>query len=550
MSNHGLFEITNLEEAVQAWKIFFNRFYSPKLSKQVNVEFDPKQRQFIPRKLNKLKSKSVAWDEGTSSDEDQTTFHSDDFDDFLNGNTVKIPRELNETDLKQVEEAIHQGDYKNEHFNNKNAIFYALWLFKLNKISRQQLSTLFARDQFPENYPIIKTFPILDNGEFTEDAKQMLLPILNPKSFTKFDDWHLQRFRLLIQAAPKSEQVFYITECDPQSISVEGADQLGNALLRVGVWERTFYQGRLYDIHLSFGAIEARQIALKGVHGAAASRCKLGKITPRTIKEGVINHYRPTAIHINESGIESPTKGIHDYAVSRMPAVTLHDIYHARLHNEIPSEFHLAFNHMKEIIFNFTQVASSSLQWILTDREFPSFRKEAITLDDPQKPARYFTKMLAETSELLNEPSFLFKDYTYLNLSEDGIAIIRDMVNESDKWKKLYKIDINFLGHPYDKMLQNMQAFIKIVDQDVFDAKLFSLKYRIYCDLPKKTYQKASQLIDSFSPTLANDLSFANESYKNGQQLKNKTVFKCNNVVLTDGNSALREIISSYFKAN
>ncbi len=123
MSNHGLFEITKLEEARQAWEIFFNRFYSPELSKQVNVEFDPKQREFIPRKLNKLKNKNFAWDEGTSSDDDQPTFHSDDFDDFLNGNTVKIPRELNEADLKQVEEAILQGDYKNERFKNKNTIF-------------------------------------------------------------------------------------------------------------------------------------------------------------------------------------------------------------------------------------------------------------------------------------------------------------------------------------------------------------------------------------------------------------------------------------------
>ncbi|TLY47252.1 MAG: hypothetical protein E6K54_06410 [Gammaproteobacteria bacterium] len=285
MSNHGLFEITQLEDTQAAWEIFFNRFYSAEIPKQVNVEFDAKQREFIPRTVKKAKHKRFAWDEETKlayySDKDGRTSHSDDFDDFLKGNRVKIPVELNETDFKRVEQAILLGNYEDELFKNKNHVFYALWLFKLNKINRQQLSTLLARDQFPENYPMVKTFPILDKqGEFTEDTQQMLIPILKNNYFTKLKDWHLQRFRLLIQAAPKSEQVFYISECDPHSVTVEkGDDQLGNSLKRIEAWERTQYQDRLYDLHLSFGVIEARQIALKGVH-AAAECLRLGQWPP------------------------------------------------------------------------------------------------------------------------------------------------------------------------------------------------------------------------------------------------------------------------------
>jgi hypothetical protein len=540
MVNYGLFELNKLEDAQNAWEIFFGRFYSAEIPKDANVEFDPEQREFIPRKDKKAKEKRF-------SDIDGRTYHSDDFDDFLNGYTVKIPDniQLNKSDLNKVENAILTGNYEDSVLTNESHVFYALWLFKQNKISRQQISTLLAREQFSKNYPIVKTFHILDSqGEFTEDAKKMLIPILKKNTFTKFEDWHLQRFQLLIQTAPKSEQVFYIAECDPNSVSVEGPDQLGNALARVRCWERAKYEGRLYDIHLSFGAIEARQIALNGVHGAAANRAKIGIISPGSIREGVADNYRPTAISINKSGVSPTREGIHDFPLSIMPAVTKHDIYHAQLHNTIPSEFHMAFNHMKETIAAFTKVKSSSTQWILTDREFPSLREKNIKLD-PKKGAKYFTKMLSQKSEPRNEPSILFNDYDF-NLSDEGIAIIRDMVNESEKWKKLYKIDIYSLGYPYDKAIQQMRAFVKAVENEPYDAKLFSLKYRIFGDLPKKTYQKASELITSVGNTLTQDLKFEKGTYR---ELKDRTVLKFNEAVLINGNNALRAVLRSYLNS-
>lgn len=552
MVHNGLLEINAQKDARNAWEIFFNRFYSAEVPKDTNVEFDPNQREFSPRADKKAKDKRFSWDDEAKmayySGATARTSHSDDFDDFLNGYTIRVPDdiELNETDFKQMEKAILQGNYKDDLFKNENHVFYALWLFKQNKISRQQFSTLLARDQFPKNYPIVKTFPILDSqGNFTEDAKQMLIPMLKKNTFTKFEDWHLDRFRLLIQTAPKSEQIFYISECDPNSISVEGADQLGNALVRVRCWERTNYEGRLYDLHLSFGATEARQIALNGVHGAAANRTKIGVISPGSIKEGVINNYRPTAISMNKSGVNPTIQGIHDFALSTMPAVTKHDIYHAQLHNTIPPEFHIALNHMKETISAFTKVRSSSLQWILTDREFPRLREESIKLN-PKQGAKYFSEMLSQKGELRKGLPLLFNGYSTSNLSDEGIAIIRDMVNESAKWNKLYKIDIDSLSYPYDSAIQQMRAFIKVVGNAPYDAKLFSLKYRIFCDFPKTTYQKISKLIDSIGDTLTNDLKFEKS---NDKQFKDKTVLKFNGETLIDGNTAFRAVLRSYLNS-
>ncbi|WP_339050664.1 hypothetical protein [Rickettsiella endosymbiont of Xylota segnis] len=545
MANHGLFAIENLQDAQDAWKIFFNRFYSPKVPENANVEFDIEQRNFLPRKEKNAKNKSPL-DIGGRTD------HSDDFDDFLNGYTVRIPDniELSEIDFDCVKEAILQGDYEASVFKNENHVFYALWLFRQDKISRQQLSTLLAREQIPKDYPIVKTFPILDDrGEFTKDAKKMLISVLKTSRFTKLRNWHLERFRLLIQALPKSERIFYVTECDPKNISIEGVTQLGNDLRNVGSWERTKYKNNLYDLHLSFGAIEARQIALNGVHGAAANRSKIGVISTAEIKEGVADNYRPTAISINNSGVAPTIQNIHHFPVSTRLAVTKHDIYHAQLHNTIPAEFHMAFNHMKQIISNFTKVKSSLLQWTLTDREFPDFKGKSKNFDS-KKGAKYFAKILFPKGFVQELPS-LFNDYSFHNLSDDGIAIIRDMVNESEKWKNLYKIDINYLDYPYDKAIQQMRAFIKTEKNNAYNAKLFSLKYRIFCDSSEVTYQKISEIINTIENTLTDNLKFENVNYK---EFKNRTVLKYNKKEVINRSSALQVVLRSYliskFKTN
>jgi predicted transposase YbfD/YdcC len=153
--------------------------------------------------------------------------------------------------------------------------------------------------------------------------------------------------------------------------------------------------------------------------------------------------------------------------------------------------------------------------------------------------------MLPQKKKLRKEFPLLFSDYGSSNLSDKGIAIIRDMVNESEKWEKLYKIDINSLGSPYNEIIQQMKIFVKLKNAP-YDAKLFSLKYRIFCDLPNAIYEKTSKLIDSIGNILTNDLSFEKEC--------EDVVLKFKKTALIDGNSALRAVLRSYliskFKTN
>ncbi|BBB14953.1 hypothetical protein RVIR1_04400 [Candidatus Rickettsiella viridis] len=91
-----------------------------------------------------------------------------------------------------------------------------------------------------------------------------------------------------------------------------------------------------------------------------------------------------------------------------------------------------------------------------------------------------------------------------------------------------------------------MRAFIKVVGNAPDNAKLFSLKYRIFCDLSKTTYQKTTKLIDAIGDTLTNDLKFEKSNHK---ELKGKTVLKFNDKILIEGNTAFRAVLHSYLNS-
>ncbi|ASQ45596.1 hypothetical protein [Legionella clemsonensis] len=524
MSNYGLAEINNLSDAKNAWESFFGRFFSPELSKGVNVEFDPDLREFIPRKNPDAKNKRADLTE-------ERTLHSDDFDDFLNGDVVKIPDhfKLTQEGLEQVYQAIQRGNFEDAALTREDHTFYALWLFKQNRITRQQMATLLARDQIPREYPLVKTFKILDdNGEFTKEAVKLWLPVIKSDAFGgKFTDWHLERLRLLIQAAPKSEQIFYLSEPNPNIISSQKRE-LGNALQINHSWHRTLYQGKLYDLHMSFGVLEGIQIATSGISGAAASRAKLGKVGIDAVKEGVEFYYRPTAISMRNSGIEATTKGIHGYAESLMPAVSAHDVFHSRLHNTIKPEFHMMLNHMHQIIHQHTNQKWSKTMWELVDREFHAFQYQSINLDSPKEAARHFLRMLTGGNAI-----FLFHNNVDSALSDDGFAIVLNMVNESEIWKKLYKIDIEFLGDPYKAQIRKVKHFKEVIGNASLRPEILTLKYRFFSVLTVKEFNLVNRVIDSLGEQLVNSADqklvfgkYAIDKIKNLTTLKFKTIDK------------------------
>jgi hypothetical protein len=495
-NNYGLAEILSLDDAIWAWKSFFGRFFSADIPSGINTEFDPHLRQFIPRENQKAKYQHP-------DITDERTLHSDDFDDFLNGNTVTIPEHisLNQTDLDRVEQAILRGDFADECFKKEEHVFYALWLFKQNKITRQQMSTLLARDQFPEKYPIVNTFRLLDDeGKFTKEALELWLPVIVRNAYSgKFTNWQLERLRLLIQASPKSEQIFYISECNPDIISTSGKRQLGDALFNNRAWYRTKYNDEIYDLHMTFGVIEGLQIAVSGINGAAASRAKLGKIGIDSVKEGIEFYYRPTAISMRNSGVEATTKGIHEYADSPMPAVTAHDVFHARLHNTIKPEFHMMLNHMNQIIAKHTKQKWSKTMWELVDREFHAFQLKSINLNSAEEGAVLFLEMLHRSND---DKTSLFRNFKFGTLSDDGFAIIWNMVNESDVWKKLYKIDIDFLDDQYQPLIEQIKSFRKAVGSNHSHSEILTLKYRFFSVTTATEFQIINRLLDSLGDKL------------------------------------------------
>jgi hypothetical protein len=393
--NNNVASINDLVEADAAWDQFFGRFYSSDIPKGVDVKFDPLVREFKPRQNKNAKNLPPFQMEGR-------TDHSDDFDDFLNGNTVKIPESitLNKKMLHRVKMAIYAGDFSGEIFKKIDHIYYALWLFKQNKITRQQMSTILATWQVSSLVENNQSFDILDEmGEFTPEALDLLIPVIKKHSYHgQLTSEQLERFRLLLMAAPKSERIFHMSDPIKDLVVKNKRTQLGGALIRNKGWYRIGGNDELgtgpKDMHLSFGTMEALQIAITGTQRAAANRAVIGKVGIDGVKAGVDYHFRPTAIDIPESGVKATTKGIEGYADSPMPVVTMHDFYHSRLHTTIPPEFHLMINHMYQAISKHTKQKWSKVLWEIVDREFLSFydSKQLVKLSS-KNGAKYFNEM-------------------------------------------------------------------------------------------------------------------------------------------------------------
>lgn len=534
----GIMEINTVAEARDAWELFFGRFFSPEIPPGVDVTFDPEVRQFLPRDkkmdVSRENNPRYSFPEYIDIDQfsiaDNKTRHSDDFDDFLNGHPVILPQyiDLNETGLQNVEEAIKKGNYRNYVLKDKDHIYYALWLFKQNKITRQQMTTILYIDQIRNNYSSsLKAFQIFkQNTDFsktiglddlTPEAKNLWLPnVINNWYGGDYNQQQLEQFLRLIATAPKSEQSFFITPKHHDTVT-----GLGDRLRINKILHRTLYNEDLHDLYFSFGMIEALQIVKKGINGAAASRAQLGKVGIDEVKKGVESNYRPTAISMaDQEQIPENTHGIHDHAFTATPIVTLHDVFHSRLHNTIPPQFHTMLDHMSEMISKHTKHKWSKTIWELVDREFGAFKYKTIDLISPEQGAKHFIEMLHYRDE---DKTFLFKDYNTSKpeLSDSGFAVVWDMVNNSEVWKKLYKVDIDSLDKPYEPLIKQVRSFKETVDDinssnEPEPTEILTLKYRFFCVCNQNDFQKICTLIDSLHEKLIlnKDQKATNEDQK------------------------------------
>lgn len=513
--------ITNYNEAREAWVLFFNRFFSPEIPDGVDVSFKSNLKEFSPRddKTEKIK-------------------HSDDFEDFLNGQIIHIPEDvkLKKRGLKQARRKILYGipDDRPEH------VYYALWLFKQNKITRQQVATILARAQVSKEYPVEHTFKLhKDNGAFTEEFMILLMPVIQRTWFSAtsqiISKEKLERLICLLETMPNSEKMFFLSKNNPNIIS-SSKSTLGNALQKNLSWHQVIYKHEIYDIHLPFGIIEAIQIAESGFNGASANLVYLGTLSRDNIKAGVEKNFRPTAISISEPNVQPPSHDIHGWSDTPLPVVTQHDVYHSKLHNTISPRFHLMLNHLNQILIQHTKRIWSKTNWALVDREFPIFLKKKLMLDSPKTGAHIFM-MLFEDYE--KQAFYLFRDFSAEFLNDDGFVIFWDMVNHPELWNNSFWIDTHEFEEPFSGHFNEIKRFKKLVSAQE-SSEILTLKYRFFRMYPNtKEFKLICHLIDDLQKKPKLKLAFKTEIQtckETGRQIKNITTLYLDNVPVYEMN--------------
>ena len=149
-------------------------------------------------------------------------------------------------------------------------------------------------------------------------------------------------------------------------------------------------------------------------------------------------------------------------------------MFHARLHNTIPPEFHLMLNHMNQVISKHTKQKWSKLLWLLVDREFHAFQRDPIQLSI-KNGAEYFELMFSVSKSA--RQIFPLRNN---ELTDEVIAIILDMVKNKEVWEKLFKVKIDDLINPYRFYIYKMRQFVKTNNVDN-GTELFNFKFRCFC---------------------------------------------------------------------
>lgn len=195
-------------------------------------------------------------------------------------------------------------------------------------------------------------------------------------------------------------------------------------------------------------------------------------------------------------------------AVTPMPVVTEHDVYHAKVHNTIRPEFNMMLNHMNQIIAKHTKQKWSKTMWELVDREFLDFtyRKMDLNLENG---AKLFQELLHRKGK---DSAYMFRSDDPPQLSDDGFAIVWNMVNdENNVWKNLYKVDIDRLEYPYDILIKQIKDFKKVLDGMYKNkeegshhkhTEILTLKYHFFRVTSTTEFEKISKLLDALGDRL------------------------------------------------
>lgn len=455
-----------------------------------------------------------------------------------------LPPNFQETpflsDLSQsLEEAIDRVDLNNDIFSTPALPYHLRFLYESNKISFQQFCTLMERQQTFTDFPHINTFRILENGEFTPEAKKFFLPTLNKSSCLKpLDENQLEELKTLISALPRSERIFYTTKAG--KLENEEEDSLGNTLLSTGTNVLIKEENRL--IHVSVGVFDAIGLIRFGLEEYIRPIHQFGKQNINAIEEGIRQYARKTALNHPDAVAYD---NIHDFENVTPLEATIHDKFHAIVMSAMPKSLLHVIWHLIDVARNVIGHQWSKEIWTLIDCELLYCLSSHKNLKTPLSNEK-MTQVLCESLKMGNNTFMQMGQYSSLimrrEITPSFIAIILDLYQNPDKWLAL-QIEPQYLIGKFKEYYAVIGEIYSLIKND--DPKIQLLKCQIYfclledakCRDPLTNIKKLAKIIDENQDGILKNLTLMKVKKKDDDFPR----FMANSIYLSYANSKTPE---------
>ncbi len=333
--------------------------------------------------------------------------YTDDFRDFVNGESVRISinPEMNDLFVKSFLNA----DVSNSIFKNKNLPFYALAAFADRKIDRDDMATILeyymARQCF-EDCTLCNTFD--QYGEVTQEAAEYYTYLLDGKMLAKTQENFVENYKNSIKELPRRKQIFWhnasllsqdelkiLESSNPNFQAVEllysPKGSLYASLAAIGALKTS--HGR--NITLSF-AVERILLNQQFNKDNDPFNPKLGKFAPLEIKKDVMDHSRRLCATFFPG--TSKIKEVHN-SLELPTTIIGHDKSHAKILQFVPKE---AEADIKYLVAKFQEITGFKMSreiWQLIEMVTPALFI-AENLNEPQK---YLCKFINDYSSKIGE---------------------------------------------------------------------------------------------------------------------------------------------------
>lgn len=362
-----------------------------------------------------------------------------------------VERSLNKNKLNSLKSALDNADWQDTIFSDPEVPYLAMTLYGSNTITQQQFFTILEYQTLQEVFDIQNIYPVLDeNGKWTKEAGEFLLPSLQDKSFAMNlkEEEAIEAFHLLIQTLPRSEQIFYKTENKLKTGENALFNQLNKHLHIVPQHKESF-------IHLTNGAWHALGLSKFGKQYAPYSP-RFGKFTPKDIKESVFNDERYADIFFPNVEFESKPHNCKSPAWIR----AAHDKFHSYDLSKYPLLIRKAIKQFITILEKKTGYALSREIWMLLDTVFSL--KENGSISDK------FTSLL----NALNKG-----DVNKIHSSFDFHCLFFLELIENEKTWDEFTINTQSLSENYLNLFNTFKKFYPLFKTDIFPIQC--LKYKI-----------------------------------------------------------------------